>query len=1041
MTELEEFYRAVLPRWGTYALFIRGTKRHVWASTIDELVAATNDRIRQHDVYFATASYAAPGDAYHGRTQDNVAHLRALRLDIDAGAKKFAAGKTPYETQRDALKALRDFIEAVPLKPGYILSSGEGLHVYYLLQDEVTPDAWLPLARQLKQACAAHNLDVDSTVTEDTARVLRPPGTTHGESGKAVTILARSRVAYTVEQVTDLLPTAAQPALPVGVDLARKYDTSVNDDVLTALPPSSVEKILPLCSAVRFAKEHPEQVAEPMWRATIGLIKHTVEGVEAAHEFSRGHPEYDADATQQKFDRWMTGPATCNEFAKNHKGCATCKYRGKISSPIGLGRMTPTEIDAVPQAKEQFEAAVERITPQTVPEKTQDEKGVSVEQPWAGHLPPDTKDRHWLVVGGANTPQLACRVPQTIVSDTGEKVQMMVVVPVSSLFWFDHWSDVNGEEQASAGFCRCQANGAVLRKQFQQGAAGNAMTMRTWLASAAVHIHPQKQSESLLMEYTRSALENLKNRVQRPKITTRFGLRIEPDGSLVCAHGRHIIYPDGSVREAAVAGSMRALATAYAIPGLPSNSSGEWDRTCWPEVKRRALLHVNLLRDMYRPEGFEVYQLAIMLGLASPLMAFVTNEFKHGEALPPNGLTVSLYSRASGRGKTTAIKAAMMAYGNPDELVRDGNKEGTTALGRIARLTVAGGMPVSFDEMGHVNEHELMSLVSAVANGAGRDRSGQGGQVLSSTKWALISLMSGNRSQRDMIAVAQEESPAVQMRLLELDISNVPNLEPQQMREFEQRFGDVKAESMGALGALIHLAICRAGAPAMNQMVSDYVAQAADLVGSDQGARFQWRALGAVLACQKILEKAGLAPFDTNVLINAFLTAYRSATEYVAKVASSSGPADLLQQFLADQMEFTVATATMRGHGTGNRDLLLSPRIPSKVYVRYVRDMRRVYFNAQAFRDWAFAHKVSPLEILAAARRGGMLVNMGGTDMGGYRARKDLLAGLDMEGITRVQVYGVNLDLLQANAPLGTGATVVEFERRVAPVQESEGAA
>jgi hypothetical protein len=77
-------------------------------------------------------------------------------------------------------------------------------------------------------------------------------------------------------------------------------------------------------------------VSEPLWRATIGVVKFTIEGEALCHEWSKGDPRYDKEETQQKIDGWKRGPALCETFRALPDGkCNGCEQTCK--SPIQLG--------------------------------------------------------------------------------------------------------------------------------------------------------------------------------------------------------------------------------------------------------------------------------------------------------------------------------------------------------------------------------------------------------------------------------------------------------------------------------------------------------------------------------------------------------------------------------------------------------------------------------------------------------------------------------------------------------------------------------
>lgn len=154
----------------------------------------------------------------------------------------------------------------------------------------------------------------------------------------------------------------------------------------------------------------------------------------------------------------------------------------------------------------------------------------------------------------------------------------------------------------------------------------------------------------------------------------------------------------------------------FSVP-LPDEGKESWGPEVWDShVAPRARRYVDFVKSYYGGEGTERFQLAIMLSIASPFMAFVTGEYRGGATLPVNSsLTVSLYSRGSGRGKTTAAKVAVMAYGNPAGLSNDSGKAGATVNARIGPLSLHGTMPNIMDEMSDLSPSEVATTVSSVA--------------------------------------------------------------------------------------------------------------------------------------------------------------------------------------------------------------------------------------------------------------------------------------------------------------------------------------
>lgn len=175
------FLKAVLPETGYKFLAIKHVDglQHVAFENIAEMGAAAVRYAHEgKDVYFACAGYAQ--EAYvdtrgkmRFRTQENAVAAESFWLDIDVGEEK------PYKSQAEGLRALMKFCKANGLPRPTIVSSGYGVHCYWVMEEDVPKDAWLILSAALKTLTksAPNPLSVDQSRTSDIASVLRPVGT------------------------------------------------------------------------------------------------------------------------------------------------------------------------------------------------------------------------------------------------------------------------------------------------------------------------------------------------------------------------------------------------------------------------------------------------------------------------------------------------------------------------------------------------------------------------------------------------------------------------------------------------------------------------------------------------------------------------------------------------------------------------------------------------------------------------------------------------------------------------------------------------
>jgi len=343
------FLKRVLPDIGYYAsanLTDQGMM-HGWFSTVDDL-AQSVQRVSQRggNAYYAVAAFQEKGK----RSQDNARILKTLMLDVDCGTDK------PYIDWRAGLKELGKFISAMALPKPMIVFSGNGLHVYWVLTEELDPDQWKPLGLALKAACAAHGLEIDPTVPADSARVLRPVGTINPKGGNTVRLLIDA------QPVTpDMMRSKLAGYVPaVSLPLNKHTRTSALSQALAVeqeFPEANADVVASKCQQIKWGIENQKDVSEPFWYAMLGIAAYCSDPEATAIAWSNQHPDYEHTRTIRKMEHWkqsVSGPATCKKFKEERtKGCVGCKFADKIT--------TPTQIGAQYQAVEIIESAPDKI--------------------------------------------------------------------------------------------------------------------------------------------------------------------------------------------------------------------------------------------------------------------------------------------------------------------------------------------------------------------------------------------------------------------------------------------------------------------------------------------------------------------------------------------------------------------------------------------------------------------------------------------------------------------------------------------------------
>ena len=283
----------VLPSDGRYCVL--GLGRYPDQKFFDtrEEVEAQAKRLvdNKFDVYFGCAKYGP----LNKRTADNAMYFRALWMDIDCGPTKGVPDEKGiikgYLTQQIGLDELKKFCIAAGLPRPIMVSSGYGVHAYWLIEETVERRDWLPLANRLRELCVEHGIIVDSSVFE-AARVLRIPGTFNFKQDNPleVTVLNERTQTLTYDQWKELLG-AADP-----VDDKPDFLPSISP-MMEALMGNKVKRFKNImmkaengCAQLNYCFQNQDTIEEPLWRSALSIAAFCVDKDKAAHMMSNQYP-------------------------------------------------------------------------------------------------------------------------------------------------------------------------------------------------------------------------------------------------------------------------------------------------------------------------------------------------------------------------------------------------------------------------------------------------------------------------------------------------------------------------------------------------------------------------------------------------------------------------------------------------------------------------------------------------------------------------------------------------------------------------------
>lgn len=362
--QTKEFLQSVWPDDGYYCICGKDQKNIVtpkFVKTIDDAISISDKFLDdKQDVYFACSSWIEPTE----RKGVNAKEQRIFWLDIDCGFDTKKRKWKDYETKDDALVALREFTDKTGLPAPTIVDSGNGVHCYWPLTEPIDKAIWKPVAEGLKFLCVKHGLKADGACTADMSRILRIPGTKNFKdvvNPVEVSVL-NVGVPTPFDELARLIPIhlTDKPRAKRPLDEATKAILGNNS--------SKFRKILERCSKddgcpqLTYIVTKQASIEEPLWRSGLSIAAYCEDAESAIHNISKRHPDYDYARTEAKANA-IPGPHTCKQFESlRPTGCDDCKHKGKITSPIELGRviLRAKGADNVIQAKS--EALGETVT-------------------------------------------------------------------------------------------------------------------------------------------------------------------------------------------------------------------------------------------------------------------------------------------------------------------------------------------------------------------------------------------------------------------------------------------------------------------------------------------------------------------------------------------------------------------------------------------------------------------------------------------------------------------------------------------------------
>jgi hypothetical protein len=574
-----DFLKLILPEHGIHyiALFKEGNKfpAHLVQVNLEDMA----DKIAEiaprsnYQIFHACAAYLKPAveiDQPDGtikkkyRIPENWDCARSFWVDLDCGQAKFDKGDG-YLTKKDAVIAITKFAKDVDWPRPLIVDSGNGVHAYWPLTKDIKAATWVKVATALKSALAHAGVIADPSRTADFASILRPPGAVNRKNGEAKTVkvLASCKPCEPSDLAAKLSVYVKANQVKMIKD-APIRERSKNSDLMMEFPQvdTSLDVIVTKCAQVAAMRAEKGDIGYEPWRGVAGLAKYCTDGEALMHSWSEDYPGYTYEETQAKIDTWTMAPTVCDFFEKcNPDVCTGCEFKGKIKTPMVLGRVIPISIEVEKEAITE-EGVVQTVVVPALP------TGYLWDGQLMSRLIPD-KD-------GVLHPMVFCH----------------------DLFYLT--SRIRGEDGTYRHGVRMHMANHKIREFDISGEsiASNTDMLRA-LAKHELHTSNHKDAGSHMAAYLRDQLKALKAQVEETSTMTSFGWR--DDRSFLLGDRLHC--KDGTTRTVLVGGNARR----YAKHMVPKGTMEGYARG---------------LNYLYNREGAEPWQYALCAGwgtLLSPM--------------------------------------------------------------------------------------------------------------------------------------------------------------------------------------------------------------------------------------------------------------------------------------------------------------------------------------------------------------------------------------------------------------------------------------
>ena len=845
---LKQFYEKALPTQGVYCITSIGTDKKVsnkFAETLDGVFEQIERfKSKQLNTFVALGTF----DGY-SRKADDCLFVRSFFIDLDVGAGK------DYQSKGDAHTALYKLVGETGLPDPVVIDSGGGVHAYWIMDEDIPKDIWKPAAEIFKTICLEH-IAIDPVVTADAARIMRAPETFNHkfDPPEPTSVVSDEIHVYSWQEFKSFLYGDEIEFIEVSNesnDILASIPKGIDDDTKAILKLDNFAKSFDViaeksfegtgCAQIVYILEQSKKLEEPLWHAGLSIAKFCDDGATAIHKMSEDHPDYNYAKTEEKAAS-IPAPRTCEWFGDNYPSrCEGCQHRGKITSPIVLGK----QFKPAPATNKE-DAVWEVPNTQKVPDFPQ-------------YLYPYVRGEN----GGIYF------VPPAKVDKKGAKYQDDPVLILSSdLYPLTRMiSPHDGEclqmryELPHDGY----RDFLLPMKSVYAKEAFKAITTSNGVLFASIH-------DQHLMNYIIKWGQYLQTTDKALQMRMQMGWTEERTSDNSNWDNRSFVI---GKKEYTRSGEVLDAPSSPFVRGLSKHLTQAGTFARW----RESMDYLN------KPE-FELHAFASMCGFGSPLMPYTST----------SGVTVSLTGR-SGNAKTGAMYAGLSIFGHPKDL----SVVGATDNGLTGRYLGLHSIMFGLDEVGDKEAKDLGKFIHDVSQGKAKIR--MQGSVNAEREYemsaSLSAMLTNNHSVYGKLDSLKASPDGETARLIEFLIHR-PELLKQDSRMGIYIF-DAFRYNYGHAGPMYIKEVLRGG----DNYVLDHIAAWDERFQKDFGSyaeyRFYQNLVGAAFGGGSIANQHNVTGYDLERIYHQTVLAMIEIRDKVVKVNRTDYPS-LLGDFINKNM-------------------------------------------------------------------------------------------------------------------------------------------